>query len=146
MLESWFHSVFPDNTLMPVIKLSQTHGVEVHSPYADAELIDFVTKIPGELTIREDETEYLMKQLALRYLPEVMIFREKEYYIPLLLSLAEHSEAYLRNLLSTERLNAHGFFQPDVVQGLIETVHSNSKLKRVKPRNHTHKLIFALNI
>ncbi len=121
MLEGWFRSVFPDNTLMPVIKLSRAHGIEVRSPYADPELVDFVTKIPGHLKIREGETKYIMKQLALRYLPEKFVFREKEFFTPPLLSLATASESYIRSILSPVRLKKHGYFKEEYVAKLLDT-------------------------
>lgn len=124
MLEGWLRSVFPDNTLMPVIKLSRVHSLSIESPYADSELVDFVVKIPGALKMKGGETKHVLKRLALRYLPEEFVYRKKEYFTPPLLSLAIGSEDYIRDWLSFDRLERHGLFDKDYVQRSVDSFFS----------------------
>ncbi len=121
MLEGWLRSVFPDNTLMPVIKLSRAHSLSIDSPYADPELVDFVVKIPGALKMKGGEAKYVLKKLALRYLPEEFVYREKEYFTPPLLSLAIASEEYIRGWLSLENLDRHGLFDKSYVLRSVDS-------------------------
>ncbi|MFN8438805.1 MAG: asparagine synthase (glutamine-hydrolyzing) [Cytophagales bacterium] len=58
-------------------KASMQHGVEVRVPYLDNELIDYLSTVPDSLKVNGFVSKYLLKEVAKKYLPSVIIERSK---------------------------------------------------------------------
>nr|MBA3805781.1 asparagine synthase (glutamine-hydrolyzing) [Acidobacteriota bacterium] len=78
ILEGEFHTIFPDQVLAFVDRLSMAHSLEVRTAFLDTDVVTFVAGLPGHLKINNGVTKYLLKKAALRYFPEEMVFRKKE--------------------------------------------------------------------
>ncbi|BCA54221.1 Asparagine synthetase [Nitrospira sp. KM1] len=124
MLEAEFHTIFPDQVLAFVDRLSMAHSLEVRSAFLDTELVSFVAGLPGEWKIRNGETKYLLKKLALRYFPSEMVHRKKEgFLMPITQWLLRDLETYVRDTLAPQRLGKHGLFQTQQVQNLVDDLY-----------------------
>jgi asparagine synthase (glutamine-hydrolysing) len=133
ILEAEFNSFFPDQVLTFVDRLSMAHSLEVRAPYLDPEFINFVAKLPGKLKIRDGETKYILKKLALRYLPKEIVYRKKEGFImPLNKWLYEKLENYVREILSEKNLKKHGLFNVREVLKLVDEFYRGKKELAVK--------------
>jgi asparagine synthase (glutamine-hydrolysing) len=66
-----------DHNLNYTDKMSMAEGVEVRVPFLDVELVDFACKINPSLKMRGNETKYILKKVAERYLPHEVIYRSK---------------------------------------------------------------------
>ncbi|KAF5083717.1 Asparagine synthetase [glutamine-hydrolyzing] 1 [anaerobic digester metagenome] len=138
ILESEFHSFFPDQVLTFVDRLSMAHSLEVRAPYLDSEFVEYAAKIPGNLKIKGGETKYILKKVALKYLPKKMVFREKEGFImPFHIWLRDNLEEYVRGNLSKEHLLIHGFFNEKYVEKLLDEYF-------VMKYEHTNKILTLL--
>ena len=127
MLESEFRSFLPDHVFMSIDKLSRVHSLEIRSPYSEPEFVDFAAKIPAQLKMKGGETKYILKQLALRYLPQEIVYRQKEGFVTPTLPLVRRLEDYVRNTLSPRNLKKHGLFDTDYVQFLVDDFYGNGK-------------------
>ena len=125
MLESEFRSFFPDHALMAIEKLSKAYSLKVKSPYSDPKFLEFATKIPGRLKMKNGTPKYLLKQLALRYLPKEIVYRKKEGFVTPTFPLVKKLEEYIKKILTPEKLNKHEFFNIDYVQELLENFYRN---------------------
>jgi asparagine synthase (glutamine-hydrolysing) len=122
ILELEFRTMFPDQVLTFVDRLSMAHSLEVRSAYLDTAFVTFVARLPGSLKIKDGETKWLLKQAALRYFPPEMVFRPKEGFImPVADWLRDDLGDYVRETLAESRLAKHGLFDSDYVQRLVET-------------------------
>jgi asparagine synthase (glutamine-hydrolysing) len=120
MLEAEFRTVFPDQVLTFVDRLSMAHSLEVRTAFLDTDLVTFVAGLPGRLKIKDGETKYILKKAALRYFPEEMVFRRKEGFLMPVGDWLQHGlEGYVRETLSEERLSKHGLFDIRRVHDLI---------------------------
>jgi asparagine synthase (glutamine-hydrolysing) len=125
ILEAEFNSQLPDQILTYVDRLSMAHSLEVRAPYLDTEFMELAAGINGGWKIRNGETKYILKKAALRYLPEEVVYREKEGFIlPINQWLLGNFESYARDLLSPERLTRHGLFEPGYVEDLVNRFYS----------------------
>lgn len=121
VLEAEFRTIFPDQVLTYGDRLSMAHSLEVRTAYLDTEVVEFVGRLPGRLKIKGHETKYLLKQAARRYFPAEMVDRPKEgFLMPVTQWMLNDLGPYVRETLSTERLDAHGFFNPARVASLID--------------------------
>lgn len=135
ILEVEFRTIFPDQVMTFVDRLSMAHSLEVRTAYLDTEFVEFVAGLSGQWKIRNGETKYLLKQAARRYLPDEMIFRPKEgFVLPINTWLLKNLEPYVRDTLSSDRLADHGLFSPQYVENLVrefyagKTDHANKVL------------------
>ena len=126
ILEAEFRTIFPDQVLTYVDRLSMAHSLEVRTAYLDTEFVSFVAGLPGSLKIKDGETKYLLKKLSLRYFPSDMVYRKKEgFLMPITQWLLRDLEAYVRDTLSPQRLSKHGLFRSEYVQGLVDSLYRN---------------------
>src|SRR5215213_5859156 len=139
VLEAEFRTIFPDQVLAFVDRLSMAHSLEVRTAYLDTDFVTFIAGVRGNLKIKNGETKYLLKQAALRYFPEEMVYRKKEgFLMPVTEWLSGDLEDYVRDTLSDERLRRHAIFNPERVHKLIDDLYTGNKDYR-----HVNK-VFAL--
>jgi asparagine synthase (glutamine-hydrolysing) len=124
ILEGEFRTIFPDQVLAFVDRLSMAHSLEVRTAYLDTDVVNFVAGLPGELKIKNGETKYLLKKAAMKYFPEEMVYRKKEgFLMPVAEWLSGELEGYVRDTLSVAQLSKHGIFDAVGVQELIERLY-----------------------
>ncbi len=124
VLEAEFKTIFPDQVLTYVDRLSMAHSLEVRTAYLDTEVVEFVAKLPGALKIRNGETKFLLKQAARRYFPAEMIDRPKEgFLMPVTEWMLGDLQEYVRDTLAPDRIQRQGFFQPSRVQALVDRLY-----------------------
>ncbi|TKB69491.1 MAG: hypothetical protein E8D47_00175 [Nitrospira sp.] len=127
ILEAEFRTIFPDQVLAFVDRLSMAHSLEVRTAYLDTDFVSFVAGLPGKLKIKDGETKYLLKKLALKYFPSEMVYRKKEgFLMPITQWLLRDLETYVRDTLSPQRLSKHGLFRSEYVQGLVDGLYRNN--------------------
>lgn len=127
VLEAEFRTIFPDQVLAFVDRLSMAHSLEVRTAYLDTDFVTFIAGLRGNLKIKNGETKYLLKQAARKYFPDEMVDRKKEgFLMPVTEWLSGDLESYVRDTLSEERLNRHGIFNSLSVRKLIEDLYSGN--------------------
>ena len=124
ILEAEFRTIFPDQVLAFVDRLSMAHSLEVRTAYLDTDFVSFVASLPGHWKIRNGETKYLLKKAALKYFPQEMVFRKKEgFLMPITEWLLGDLEGYVRETLSENRLRRHAIFNPARVTELVDRLY-----------------------
>lgn len=114
-------SFLVDHNLNYTDKLSMAVGVEARVPYLDKELVEFSLKIPPSLKLRGNETKYILKKVAERYLPYDIIYRPKTGFgAPVRKWITQDLNAMIEERLSPEKLNKRGIFDADKVWRLIK--------------------------
>lgn len=121
MLYWELRSFLVDHNLNYTDKLSMAVGVEARVPFLDLELVEFSTKIPPALKLKNGETKYILKKVAERYLPNDVIYRPKTGFgAPVRQWVLTNMEEMINTRLSKDRLSKRGIFNPDKVWNLIE--------------------------
>jgi asparagine synthase (glutamine-hydrolysing) len=124
VLEAEFRTIFPDQVLTYVDRLSMAHSLEVRTAYLDTDVVTFVAKLPGRLKIKLGDTKFLLKRAARKYFPADMIDRPKEgFLMPVTQWMLGDLQSYVRETLSTERLQRHGYFRPERVCALVDRLY-----------------------
>src|SRR5262245_57076780 len=124
VLEAEFRTIFPDQVLTYVDRLSMAHSLEVRTAYLDTDVVSFVGSLPGRVKIKQGNTKHLLKQAALRYFPAEMVCRPKEgFLMPVTEWMLNDLEDYTRETLSAPRLGMHGLFRQERVDALIDRLY-----------------------
>ncbi|MBK86634.1 MAG: asparagine synthase (glutamine-hydrolyzing) [Flavobacteriaceae bacterium] len=110
-----------DHNLNYTDKLSMAVGVEVRVPFLDTELVEFSTKIPPNYKLKGNETKYLLKKIAEKYLPKEVIYRPKTGFgAPVRKWILNDMDYLINDYLSKETIINRGIFNFDKVSKLIE--------------------------
>jgi asparagine synthase (glutamine-hydrolysing) len=110
-----------DHNLNYTDKLSMAVGVEVRVPFLDTELVEFSTNIPPHYKLKGNETKYLLKKVAEKYLPKEIIYRPKTGFgAPVRDWILNDMDDLINDYLSKETIIKRGIFNFDKVINLIE--------------------------
>ena len=110
-----------DHNLNYTDKLSMATGVEVRVPFLDKELVEFSTKIPVNLKLKGNETKYILKKVAEKYLPKEIIYRPKTGFgAPVREWILNDMSSMINTYLSKEVIEKRKIFNYNKVQELIE--------------------------
>lgn len=124
-LEYYQTSFLPDQVLSYTDTLSMAHGLEIRSPFLDYRLVDYVNSLPGSYKIHNGETKYLLKKAAKGLLPEELIFRKKEGFIPPIHDwLRFELKEYVTDTLSPSSVSRYPFLKADNVSFLLHKYYS----------------------
>lgn len=100
-------------------RMTFSHSVEARHPFLDRELIEFLATVPPELTLHGLEEKYLLKQVARNWIPSRIVNREKfGFTAPGSPQLLRDRDPAIMALLSRDRIEADGYFDPDRVEQL----------------------------
>lgn len=130
VLEAEFKTIFPDQVLAFVDRLSMAHSIELRTPFLDYRLVEFVAKIPGKLKIKNNIVKYILKKAVKDLLPEEIVNRSKEgFVLPINQWLLKDMKDYVESIVCPERLKKHGFFNEALVKDLIKSYYANQQFE-----------------
>ncbi|WP_373036541.1 asparagine synthase (glutamine-hydrolyzing) [Sulfurimonas sp.] len=70
------------NQILPFIdRLSMAHSVEVRTPFLDYRVVEFASRIPSSLKIKNSVNKYILKLASNKYLDKDIINRPKEGFV-----------------------------------------------------------------
>jgi asparagine synthase (glutamine-hydrolysing) len=120
MLYLDINTLLPNEILYFNDMLSMAHSLEVRTPFLDYRIAELAASIPGSLKIKGRVLKYILRKVAVRYVPQEIINRPKEgFVLPKNTWLREGMSPMLHDVLSKERLSVHGYFNLDYVDSLV---------------------------
>ena len=111
----------PGDILTKVDRTSMAVSLEAREPLLDHRLIEFAAALPEGLRLRRGEGKWLLKQSMRRYLPDEILFRQKQGFVTPIAQwfrgpLAETARA----IGSSSALARTGWFDPRSLSALAE--------------------------
>lgn len=95
------------------------NSVEGRYPFLDKDLFEFIASIPTNLKLNGMNEKYILKKLALRYIPESIVNREKfGFSAPGSPHFLQQKVEWVEDLLSYETIKKQGYFNADFVERL----------------------------
>jgi asparagine synthase (glutamine-hydrolysing) len=130
----------PDHSCMNLDRTSMAHGLEARSPFMDHKMVEFAARLPVGLKVRWRTMRYGQRRLCQRYLPKVLLEREKQAFSSGLPYLLEDQYCLLSNrFLRDSWLARDGI----LLQGGIEEVlHQYAAGKA----DHGHRLWLLIHL
>jgi asparagine synthase (glutamine-hydrolysing) len=115
------------------------HAVEGRLPFLDFRVVEFCAQLPARLKLRVLNEKFLLRRVAAPMLPpQITSRRKKPYRAPIHRAFFhDHTEDYVRELLSPETLRASGLFNPTAVAHLV------AKLQAGGPVGETDDMALA---
>jgi asparagine synthase (glutamine-hydrolysing) len=100
-------------------RVSMAASIECRYPFLDYDLVEFANSIPDNKKIMGLNEKYIVKKLAKKYVPEMIVKRKKfPYRAPINISELMKDE-YVRHMINSERLRQYGIFNPSSVEKFL---------------------------
>jgi asparagine synthase (glutamine-hydrolysing) len=111
----------PELNLTYSDKLSSAASVEIRVPLLDAEIVEFLSRVPPEMKLHRLTSKYILKK-AMRYIvPEWVIRRRKAGFgAPTRMWLRRDLREMVDDLLSEQNVRLRGYLNPAEVRRLVE--------------------------
>lgn len=127
----------PEYVLKNSDRVAMLNAVELRTPYLDRRLVRLANSIADDVKMPGYDTKGLLKSVALRYLPDELVYRKKiGFTVPVARLIREKLREEIQDLLSPEHLKRQGLFKSEPIQAIL-TRHFSGK------RNH-YKQIWTL--
>lgn len=107
-------------------RMLSRNSVEGRFPFLDHQLMEFASRLPITLKMKVLKEKYLLKQMAQRYLPDLIRARPKQpYRAPDVAALTTPAiPAYVYELLSVDEITKSGYFNSGAVTKLVQKLSS----------------------
>ena len=126
MLYADFMTRLTEHTLMLTDRMNMAFGLEARSPFLDHELVEYLAKFPPQVKIRNGQTKYILRKLAVSYLPKQIIHRKKQgFMFPIAYWFKSQLYPMLNRLLPNSRLVTEGILRKEPILRLIEEHRAN---------------------
>ncbi|MEI6737910.1 MAG: asparagine synthase C-terminal domain-containing protein, partial [Pseudomonadota bacterium] len=110
----------PDDLLTKVDRATMAYSLEARVPYLDHRFVEFTAKLNSNLKQRDKTTKFILKKLAVKYLPHEIVFRNKQGFVmPLSLWLEGDLKPHVDAALGTSGLMKRGLFRDGALKRLL---------------------------
>ncbi|MBV9925938.1 MAG: asparagine synthase (glutamine-hydrolyzing) [Acidobacteria bacterium] len=111
----------PGDILTKVDRMSMAVSLEARTPLLDHKLIEFVTRLPASLKVREGVTKYLFKRAARGLVPDEILDRPKQGFgVPINQWINRELRSRIRETLTEPRTRQRGYFDSAYVAVLLD--------------------------
>lgn len=114
--------LYLEGDILPKVdRASMANSLEVRVPLLNHTLVEYVAQMPHSLKLRGLTTKYILRQAMKNRLPKEILDRKKKgFNMPVAKWFTGELRPLLEEMLSRERLQREGFFNPDYVQKLLQ--------------------------
>jgi len=123
----------PDNLLERGDRMSMAASLELRPPFLDRHVVEYAFQLPSTLKMREGTTKWMVKQVALQYLPHQIVNRRKAgFSVPLETWFRDGLEAFAWDMLTSQDSLASQLLDCGVVKKLLDNHrqrHSNEEMR-----------------
>ncbi len=122
----------PDDLLVKSDRASMAASLEVRLPFLAFPLVEYALSLPSNLKIRGATTKYLLRKVALNYLPENIVRRPKKGFgIPVGKWLKNQFKPMVEELLNESFIKQQGLFDWLYIRHLLQE-HYQGRVDRRK--------------
>jgi asparagine synthase (glutamine-hydrolysing) len=123
-----------DDILTKVDRMSMAVSLETRVPLLDYRIVELAVNLPPQLKLYRGETKRILKQAMAGRLPHEVLNKPKQgFSIPLKNWLRDPLKPMMMDLLSPEKVQQRGYFNPECVSRWVSE-HMNGTM------NHSHRL------
>ncbi|HEV7783323.1 MAG TPA: asparagine synthase (glutamine-hydrolyzing) [Chitinophagaceae bacterium] len=138
-----FNCILPDILLVKMDIATMANSLEGRSPFLSKELLELAPGLKDEYKIKGSTTKYLLRQLAINYLPDQLINQPKRgFEVPLKQWVDNELKEIIFDYLDNNNSYADNFVDRDFIRKLLDKKVNVPDEKRAKMLY----TLFALNV
>ena len=120
--------LLPGNNLVKPDKMAMANSLETRSPLLDYRLFELTQSLPGKYKLREDETKYILKKFALKYLPHDIVYRPKQMFtVPVGEWFKTNLKDYVVDIITSDSLKSRNIFNNEYLSKILKDHISETK-------------------
>ena len=114
--------LLPGNNLVKPDKMGMAHSLEARSPLLDYRLYELLSQVPGSQKISANkETKFIMKEYAKKYLPQDIIYRQKQMFtVPIGEWFKTFLKDYLTSTINSENIKNLNIFNENILSQMAD--------------------------
>lgn len=113
--------LLPGNNLVKPDKMAMANSLETRSPMLDYRLFEYMQSLHGSFKLRDNETKYILKKFALKYLPKDIVYRDKQMFtVPVGEWFKTHLKDYVSNIIKSDSLKNRNIFNTIYLESILE--------------------------
>jgi len=121
LLYQYQTTYLPEDILFKVDRASMATSLEVRAPFLDADLVDWVARLPYPVKRRGGAGKLLLKQALKGKLPDFVMSRPKKGFgIPVAAWLRGPLKGWMTDWLGSDRIRRQGLFDDREVRRLVD--------------------------
>ena len=120
--------LLPGNNLVKPDKMAMANSLETRSPMLDYRLFEYMQSLQGKFKLRDNETKYILKKFALKYLPHDIVYRDKQMFtVPVGEWFKTHLKDYVVDIIKSESLKNRNIFDVKYLYDILQKHINNEK-------------------
>ncbi|MDY0181590.1 asparagine synthase (glutamine-hydrolyzing) [Aliarcobacter skirrowii] len=120
--------LLPGNNLVKPDKMAMANSLETRSPMLDYRLFEYMQNLHGSFKLRDNETKYILKKFALKYLPKDIVYRDKQMFtVPVGEWFKTHLKEYISNIIKSDSLKNRNIFDVKYLYDILQKHINNEK-------------------
>lgn len=128
-----FNAILPDILLVKMDIATMTNSLEGRSPFLARDVLELAPRLKNSFKIKGTQTKYLLRQLAIKYLPATLINQPKRgFEVPLKKWVDNELKVIITDYLNSSASYASNFVQRDFIKGLLDRTVKVPEEKRAK--------------
>jgi asparagine synthase (glutamine-hydrolysing) len=113
-------SYLTDDILQKVDRAAMAVSLETRVPFLDRDVVEFATRVPPHMKVRDGRGKWLVRQVLYRHVPAALVDRPKTgFSVPLDDWLRGPLKSWAGDLLSPERLRRQGLFNIEPIESRL---------------------------
>lgn len=132
--------LLPGNNLVKPDKMAMANSLETRSPFLDYRFFEYFAAFSGDDKLKDGETKYFAKKLALMHFDDNHVYRNKQMFtVPAGEWFKDALRGYVQDILFDGRLEERGIFNIEMLKLMVEEHNSERK-------NFTREIRAVLNL
>lgn len=113
--------LLPGNNLVKPDKMAMANSLETRSPMLDYRLFEYMLSLKGSFKLKNNETKYILKKFALKYLPYDIVYREKQMFtVPVGEWFKTNLKGYVEEIIKSDSLGSRNIFNIKYLEFILQ--------------------------
>ena len=120
MMRRDFEIFLPDDILTKVDRMTMANSLESRAPFLDADLVDFVDRLPTNYKIHGTHTKRILKDIAVDLIPPRILARPKQgFVVPLATWFKSSLRGFVHDTLESRESMSGQFFNQNYLRRIL---------------------------
>lgn len=133
IIGTYFKTTMIDGELVKSYGAMNYHNISLCTPYLNTKLIDYMSRIPSDIKIKNGIKKYLLKEIAYKYIPKELIERPKcGFDIPFGQWMKNELKELVYAQVSQERLDKENLFYTSSILNIRDQFYAGNDAYKYK--------------
>jgi asparagine synthase (glutamine-hydrolysing) len=115
-----FETYLPEDILTKVDRMSMAHSIESRVPLLDNDVVEFASRLPAALKIRNGRRKHVLKEAVAGLLPAEILNRRKQgFAVPVGAWFRGNLRELFGDVLLSSRARQRGYFEPRFIERMV---------------------------